>query len=428
MFRLALAACFVVHALFCGPVTIAPDHAEDVGGCLLAGVKQPRCRNNPRYPGSVPMMTRRTLLLTPLAAQSARPKVAVVMNVYFPNSHADVFVGRLLGGYRLNHVSHRPRVQAVSFYVDQFPFNDMAREQAEEFGVAIYPDVAGALRRGAAKLSVDGVAIVGEHGNYPKNARGNFTYPRFKRFEEVARVMKDDGRIVPVFFDKYFASEWEDARRIYDRVREMKIPLFSGSSLPLTWRRPELEFARGIELDEVLAVSFSDLEEHAYHAVELMQAMAERRKGSETGVASIRCVEGEEVWKLDWSKDLLHQALSRRVNPGYGKESGNPQAIQIRYRDGLKATVLNLDGMTRDYLFAARERNGRTHSSCFYIQLYNHNHWSFMVRAFEDLVLAKKTPHPIERNLLTTGLTIFALESRLQGGKWLDTPQLGISY
>ena len=70
-------------------------------------------------------MTRRSLLLTPLtplataaAAAPAKPRVAVVMNVYFPNSHADVFVGRLLEGYRLNGVSHRPRLDTRSFYVD----------------------------------------------------------------------------------------------------------------------------------------------------------------------------------------------------------------------------------------------------------------------------------------------------------------------
>ncbi len=350
------------------------------------------------------------------------------MNVYFPNSHADVFVGRLLGGYRLNHESHRPRLQTASFYVDQFPANDMAREQAEEYGVTIYPDVASALRLGTRKLEVDGVAIVGEHGNYPRTSRGSLTYPRYQRFDEATRVMKEDGKIVPLFFDKYFAYEWNDAKRIYDRLREMKIPFFSGSSLPLTWRRPPLEFPKEIDLDELLAVSFSDLEEHAYHAIELLQTMAERRKGGESGVASVRCVEGADVWKLDWSKDLLDTALSRRINPGYGRECANPQAIQIRYRDGLKATILNLNGMTLDYLFAARDRHGRIHSSCFYIQLYNHNHWGFMVRAFEDLVLTKRTPHPIERNLLTTGITLFGLESRLQGKQWLDTPQLAISY
>ncbi|MBL8219539.1 MAG: hypothetical protein JNL62_09925 [Bryobacterales bacterium] len=380
-------------------------------------------------------MTRRTLLMTvpmgaglPLAGAVAMPKVAVVMNVYFPNSHADVFVGRLLDGYRLNGVSHRPRLQTASFYVDQFPNNDMAKEQAQEFGVKIYPDVASALRLGGGKLAVDGVAIVGEHGNYPRTKRGNFMYPRWKRFDEVTRVFREDGRVVPVFHDKYFAYEWADARKMYDRVKEMKIPFFCGSSLPHTWRRPALEFPQGIELDEVMAVSFSDLEEHGYHAIELMQAMAERRKGGETGIAAIRCVEGDEVWKLGWSKELLDAALRHRQNPGYGNECKQPQAIQVRYRDGLKATILNLNGMTLDYLFAARDKSGKVHASCFYIQLYVHNHWSFMVRAFEELVLTKKTAMPIERTLLSTGITLFGLESRVQGQKWLDTPELGISY
>jgi hypothetical protein len=374
-------------------------------------------------------MTRRSLLLSPLlAAQSSRPRVAVILNVYFPNSHADVFVGRLLEGYRLNGVSHRPRLETKAFYVDQFPVNDMAREQAMEYGVTVYPDVASALRLGSAKLAVDGVAIVGEHGQYPRTRRGNVMYPRAKRFDEVTQVFAQDGRVVPMFHDKYFAYEWDDARRMYDRIRQMRIPFFCGSSLPWTWRKPPVEFPRGIELDEVMAVSFSDLEEHGYHAIELLQAMAERRKGGETGIESIRCVEGESVWKMGWSQELLDAALARRVNPGYGKECKNPQAIQIRYRDGLKASILNLNGMTMDYLFAARDKAGRIHSSCFYIQLYVHNHWSFMVRAFEDVVLTKKTAMPVERTLLSTGILLFGLESRVQEHQWLETPQLAISY
>ncbi|MEZ5403379.1 MAG: hypothetical protein R2729_27105 [Bryobacteraceae bacterium] len=381
------------------------------------------------------MISRRTVLLAPTGAlaQAARPRVAVLMNVYFPNSHADVFVSRLLEGHRLNGESHRPRLATAAFCVDQFPVNDMAREQAAEYGVTVYPDVPSALRLGGGKLAVDGVAVIGEHGDYPRTARGNFQYPRWRWFDEATRVMRADGRVVPMFSDKYFAYEWDDARRMYDRVKEMKIPFFCGSSLPLTWRRPPLEFRQGIALDEVMAVSFSDLEEHAYHAVELMQAMAEKRRGGETGVTSIRCVEGDEVWRLgdagEWSRDLLDAALARRVNSGYGKRAAQPQAILVRYKDGLRGTILNLDGMTRDYLFAAREKSGSVHSSCFYIQLYVHNHWGFMVKAFEDLVLTGRNPIPIERTLLSTGITLFGLESRIQGQKWLDTPELSsISY
>lgn len=387
------------------------------------------------------MLSRRRILASPLAVKAAwaqqsgarppqsGPRVACIMNAYFPNSHADVFMSRLLEGYRLNHEDHRPRLEVASFYVDQFPVNDMAREQAAEYGITIYPTVAEALRLGGRKLAVDGIAVIGEHGNYPRTTRGNFMYPRAKYFDQVTKVMREDGRVVPLHNDKYFAYEWSDARRMYDCVREMRIPFMCGSTLPLTWRRPPLEFHGGIDLEEALAVSCGDLEEHAYHAIELLQAMDERRRGGETGVTAVRCVEGPAVWKMDFSRDLLDAALSRRVNPPPEDKGQTPQAIQIRYRDGLKATILNLNDRTRDYLFAAREKGRRDpYSSCFYIQLYVHNHWGFMVRNFEDLVLSRQQPNPIERTLLATGIMLFGLESRVQGQKWLDTPQLDIRY
>jgi len=381
-------------------------------------------------------VTRRESFLLPAVLQAQpreAPRVACILNVYFPNSHADVFMSRILEGYRLNGQSHRPRVKVVSMYVDQFPFNDMAREQAEEYGVRIYPSVEESLRCGGSKMAVDGVAVIGEHGNYPRTQRGNFTYPRYKHFQQVTKVMENDGRVVPLLNDKYFAYEWDDALKMYDRARAMKIPFMAGSTLPLTWRRPALEFPRGIELEEVMAVSFSDLEEHGYHAIELLQAMAEKRRGGESGVARVRCVEGEEVWRLgkagEWSEELLKAALSRRVNPAPNDPKSVPQLIQVIYRDGLKASILNLNGHTRDYLFAAKEKGRREpHSSCFYIQLYNHNHWSFMVRHFEDLVLTRKPPNPVERTLMANGIMLFGLESRVQGQKWLDTPQLSVRY
>jgi hypothetical protein len=387
------------------------------------------------------MMTRRSFsglagLLFPLTAQTARsrrPRVAVVMNTYFPNSHADVFVGRLLQGYRLNGKTHMPRVDVASFYVDQFHVQDMAREQAEEFGVKIYPTVADALRLGGSKLAVDGVAVIGEHGDYPRTKRGNVMYPRYRYFREITEVFEKDGRVVPYLNDKYFAYEWEDARVMYDKIRAMKIPFQAGSTLPLTWRRPALEFSSGIDLEEALAVSFSDLEEHGYHAIELLQAMVEKRKGGETGVESVRCVEGDEVWRMgergEWSKELLDAALKTRVMPVPPNRKDVPQAIQVRYRDGLKATILNLNDRSRDYLFAAREKGRKQpHASCFYIQHYVHNHWGFMVREFEDLVLRNRPSLPMERTLVSTGITLFGLESRVQNSKWIETPQLDVRY
>lgn len=281
------------------------------------------------------MMTRRSLLaasaVPPLSATAAdsgrRPRVACILNVYFPNSHADVFMSRLLDGYRLNGAWQSPRVEVASLYVDQFPVNDMAREQAADHGINIYPTVAEALRLGGSKLAVDGIAVIGEHGRYPRTPRGNIMYPRKRYFDEVTRVMQQDDRIVPLHNDKYFAYEWDDAKATYTKALAMKIPFMAGSTLPLTWRRPRLEFDRGTRFRELLAVSCSDLEEHAYHAIELLQAVAERRDGGESGVARVRYAEGEEIWELarkgEWSRELLDAALTRRVNPA---PEGNHEA------------------------------------------------------------------------------------------------------
>jgi hypothetical protein len=155
-----------------------------------------------------------------LFAAGSKPRVACVLNTWFPNSHADVFVSRLLDGYRLNHQWHAPRLDVVWFYVDQFPPDDMAREQAEEHGIPIFPSVADALRVGGLKLAVDAVAIIGEHGNYPRTPRGNYMYTRRRYFDEVSRIMRQDGRVIPVYQDKYFAYSWDDAKYVYDAMRE----------------------------------------------------------------------------------------------------------------------------------------------------------------------------------------------------------------
>lgn len=374
-----------------------------------------------------------SLPVLPLAAAATKPRVAVIMNAYFPGSHADVFAGRLLDGYRLNHEWYAPRLDTVSFYVDQFPPNDMARAQAEEHGIRIFPTVSQALRRGGARLAVDAVAVIGEHGVYPRSPLGNFKYPRWRYFEEITRVMKEDGRVAPMYNDKYFAYDWADARRMYDRVRAMHIPFLCGSTVPLSWQRPALEAPRGTPFTEILATSYSDLEEHAYHGIEALQSMAERR-GRETGVERVRWVGGDELRRAaeagDWSKALLEAALARRINPPPTTGSKEPpQAFLIRYRDGLRGAVLHLDGETRDFCFAGFIR-GRAEpvSTCFYIELYLHNHWAFMVRNFENLTLSGREPTPIERTLLANGILLAGLESRRLGGKWVATPELAISY
>ncbi len=352
-------------------------------------------------------------------APASRPRVACILNVYSPNSHADVFMSRLLDGYRLNGKWNAPRLRTVSLYVDQFPINDMAREQAAEYGIRMYPSVTEAID------GVDGIAVIGEHGNYPRTSRGNFMYPRKRYFDEITRAFESKGRIVPLLNDKYFAYEWADAKAMADRVRAMKIPFACGSTVPLAWQRPELNLPASPKFDELLAVSYSDIEEHTYHAIEALQSQAEQR--GETGVAAVRYLEGNDVYKL--SPQLLEAALATRVNPPPEDRGQKAEAFEVRYRDGLRASILNLNSKTRDYLVAVRlHGEARPRASCFYISLYVHSHWGFMVRAFEELVLTKRAPMPLERTLLSNGILLAGLESRRRGGVWIDTPELDIRY
>ena len=58
------------------------------------------------------------------------------------------------------------------------PDGDLSGGRAREFGFQVYPTIAEALRCGGKELAVDAVLIIAEHGNYPRNEKGQILYPR----------------------------------------------------------------------------------------------------------------------------------------------------------------------------------------------------------------------------------------------------------
>ncbi len=391
-------------------------------------------------------MNRRAFISSSLAAGasraethgkvSGRPRIAAIVTVYTPNSHADVFLGRLLEGYRLEHVSYRPRLELASMYLDQAPANSMAAELAEEYGFRIYSSIPEALRCGGRSTAVDGVAIIGEHGNYPFNSRGQHLYPRREFYEQVAKVMEADRHVAPIFVDKHLSYSWENASWMYETARRMKIPLMAGSTVSLTRRVPPLQLDGRTALDEAIVVGSGDTEAYGFHALEALQAIVERRKGAETGVASVQAVQGARVWEIGseggWSRELFEAALARTPS----RVPGDPQQLVkepvlflVNYRDGLKGRVLIMNGLLRSWVFAAFPRGSRKPvSTDCRISFLLHTHWGYMVRNFEDLVISGKLPNPVERTLLTTGILAAAFDSMSQGGAQIPTPHLEIRY
>src|SRR5947209_6731984 len=129
---------------------------------------------------------------------SQHKKVAAVVTEYRRWSHADVIVGKVLEGY-LHDGKAGPNLKLVSMYVDQFPPKELSRDLAKTHGFTIYPTIEGALTLGGKKLAVDGVLCIGEHGNYPRNARGQTLYPRRRFFQAVTDVLARSGKSLPVF-------------------------------------------------------------------------------------------------------------------------------------------------------------------------------------------------------------------------------------
>jgi hypothetical protein len=379
--------------------------------------------------------------------------MAIVATEWRYLRHAQHMGDRFLVGYPRHGAWHRPGLDVVSLYVDQTPAGDLSQKRAAEFGFQIYPSIAAALRRGGDQLAVDAVLVIGEHGKYPRNELGQHLYPRYEFFQQVAEVFRKDGRAVPVFNDKHLSWRWEWAQEMVATARALGFPFMAGSSLPVTWRMPALDLPYGAAVEEVLCVAFGGVDSYDFHALEVIQCMAERRRGGETGVAALQALRGEAVWKAlqagsweagGWDPRLFEACLCRSQTlaqpptfnhryptPAQVREwVKDPVAYRFEYRDGLKATMLLLNGLVADFTFAARlPGQAEPLSTLFYLPpTPNVVYSAFLMAKVEEMFLTGKVPYPVERTLLTTGLVAAGMQSLAAGQKRLETPHLAIRY
>lgn len=364
-------------------------------------------------------------------------RVAAICTIYHPKSHADVIVTKFLEGASTDEGFYPfDGIDIVSMYIDHILENDVGVERAQKHGVPVHPSIRRALHAGSNKLNVDAVLLIGEHGDYPWNAQGRHMYPRRYFFEQIAGVFSESGRVVPVFSDKHLAYDWQDAAWMWARKQELDIPLMAGSSLPLCWRHPWLEYDKGsVELDEVLALSYGSVEAYGYHALETLQCMVERRAGGETGVVSVQCLQGDDVWRArdrgEWSQDLALAALapSEHKNGDNPEDCDKPSLFLVRYADGLRASVLHLEGYVQEFAYAARHKNGTIDGCEFYLQNDGpFSHFGYLTRNVEIFFRTGVPPYPCERTLLTTGVIDAAMISRFENSRVVDTPYLNITY
>jgi hypothetical protein len=397
--------------------------------------------------------------LEPTAAQppqqqpARRKRMAVLTTEWRDRSHAWHMAERFLHGYPVQGRWHRPDIDVVSAYVDQFPKNDLSRERAKEFGFPIHRTIAEALRCGGDSLAVDAVLIIGEHGNYPDNKYGQKQYPRYEFFTQVADVFRKDGKTAPVFNDKHLSWNWDWAREMVDVSQKLGFPFLAGSSLPVTWRMPALDMPYGAEVEELMCVAIGRVDSYDFHALEVIQCMAERRRGGERGVTAVQALRGDAVWqaydagawaKGGWDPALFEACLCRSQTLAQPATFSHrhptakqirewvkePVAYRIEYADGVRATMLLMNGLVGDFTFAARIKGqAEPLSTLFYLPpTPNVTYSAGLMAKAEELFMTGKPPYPIERTLLTTGLVAAGMQSLGEGQKRLETPHLAIRY
>jgi hypothetical protein len=362
-------------------------------------------------------------------------RVAAIFTEFSHRSHAHVILENFLKPYIFCGKIVEPNTQLVSLYGDQFPATDMAHEVAREFDIPLVSTISEALTLGGKQLACDAVLSIGEHGTYPLNDLGQQMYPRKQLFDQIVKTMEDTNTFVPLFNDKHLSYRWDWAKEMVDRAQRLGIPFMAGSSVPLAHRNPNFELPPDGEFEELLVVHGGGPESYDFHALEVMQSLTESRSGGETGVAQVQCLVGDAVWQAalekTWNPDLVSVALQ----PELGEEaknwrsmSPNPYLILVHYKDGLVVPLLTVPG--NHWCVACRLRGESTARGCqFDVGPWtNRNLFKALAHAIQAMFNTRQPPYPIERTLLTTGITEAVMQSRSRNGSLVPTPHLEFGY
>jgi len=427
------------------------------------------------YSALTPAMMVYRPLLSAAPAKAARDsslptvKIAVLGNTFQLGSSLQTITDRFLVGYPWEGDWHVPNIQVVSMYIEPKPAPEvgpaygpgrvaphsterdvLSEGRANEFNFRICRNIPEALRCGGDHLAVDAVLSIVEQGNYPLNHKGQILYPRYDYFQQCVQVFETDGRAVPYFNHDSLSFSFQEAKSMVSTAERLNFPLMAGSSLPVTWRIPDIDIPFGAQIEEAVMVGVGGMDHADFNALEALQCMMERRKGGETGVKSVQLLEGDDVWAAGdsgrWSKELLSSAQSRSdALQGLTIMDGRPQnlvasgvlpqlvrdpaAYCLEYNDGTRATLLMLNGADADFTFAARVTgHGKIATQFFRGPKPNVSYSAGLASKIEQMYTTRKAPYPIQRTLLTSGMLEACLTSRLRENRKIETPHLEVRY
>jgi hypothetical protein len=383
---------------------------------------------------------------------SQRKRIAFLGTIVRQHSHAQHFLDRHAMGYTWEGKWQFPQFDIAGVYIDQSPKEDLAPSRIQKYGLKRFPTVAETLTLGTSKLAVDGVVIIAEHGDYPDNEKGQRRYPRYAWFKEAVRVFEDSGRSAPVFNDKHLSTQWNECVEMVEDSKRLGFGFLAGSSLPVTRRHPAIDLPWGTPLQESACVCYGGVDSYDFHGLETAQCMSERRAGGEVGIAQVHALKGEKLWEelakpdREPTRRLMVAALTRSHNlPVEGGYPTGPITFEwaksalpnttgylIEHRDGFRTSMFLAP--IRDFNYAGlRKDNGQIVTCQMYLPMPNHgsttaDFFNPLARHIETTVLTGKSPYPVERTLLTSGMVIGGVESLFRGQLPVTTPEMSVAY
>ena len=368
--------------------------------------------------------------------QDPPKKIAAISTVLWEGrpSHARNIVGKYLFGYNGDGQPPQPRSEIVSLYTHQTPENDISRDWSQKTGVPWFRTIHEALTLGTNDLAVDGVLLIAEHGDYEFNDKEQKLYPRFELFLQIADTFRRTGKSVPVFNDKHLSYSWVNARRMYDLSKELNFAFMAGSSIPVNYRSPDIEFPPGGRARNGVVIGTGPIDSYGFHMLETLQCLIERREGGEVGVEAVQCLEGDAIWQfLDstpWAKRLFDAALSRSENPSLDPRDDDQAALfRVWHRDGMETAIFRLPKGAGDFTVAVDvEGHSEPLSTMMWRNKPDNRSFDCMILNIEEMFETGQATYPVERTLLVGGILDRALESRIQGHAHIETPHLDIQY
>ena len=232
------------------------------------------------------------------------------------------------------------------------------------------------------------------------------------------------------------------AERHAQSIRSRQLRFLSGTPTAVASRLPAIDLPPGTPLKEALVIVQGPSPAATLNGLEILLPLLERRQGSQNNRAkSVSFFSGPAVWQAAadqlWSWSLLASAISRSDSPqGDPAKDGrtqdlvrlglvanlarDPRAWLIEHEDGLRSTVLALDGVVADQNFALRTGQGQVVSA----QVYQppkprQNEFSRLAAVLEEFFAGGNPPWKLDRSLLTVELLdAFRQGSLGQGRGW----------